>query len=142
MTSLTVTNIVGSIISDDFSTTKESDNVHIYYIYVRQALVTFLDAVKDGLSIAACVSRVQDQVLQKVFHFDFVISYSECFSCTRPSHSKGCGMCSVKQLNKFTIPHISYTRHNRRWCTFFKPAYPFPQRTGKGLLPAKFIQRL
>merc|ERR1712179_474282 len=31
-----------------------------------EALVTFLDAVKDGLSIAACVSRVQDQVLQKV----------------------------------------------------------------------------
>ena len=32
----------------------------------RQALVNFLDAVKDGLSIADCISRVQDQVLQKV----------------------------------------------------------------------------
>jgi len=31
-----------------------------------EALVTFLDAVKDGLSIAACISRVQDQVLHKV----------------------------------------------------------------------------
>ena len=29
------------------------------------------------------------------------------------------------------IPHNS---HNRRWCTFFKPAYLFPQRTRKGLL--------
>ena len=28
--------------------------------------MTFLDAIKDGLSIASCISRVQDQVLHKV----------------------------------------------------------------------------
>lgn len=31
-----------------------------------EALVTFLDSVKDGLSIAACISKVQDTVLPKV----------------------------------------------------------------------------
>jgi len=31
-----------------------------------EALVTFMDAIKDGLSIASCISRVQDQVLHKV----------------------------------------------------------------------------
>ena len=35
----------------------------------------------------------------------------------------------------------SHNRHNRRWCTFFKPAYLFPQRTRNGLLLGKFIQR-
>ena len=42
----------------------------------QQALVTFLDAVKDGLSIAACISRVQDQVLHKV-GWGVIIKYSE-----------------------------------------------------------------
>ena len=25
------------------------------------------------------------------------------------------------------IAHISHNRHNRQWCTFFRPAYFFPQ---------------
>ena len=37
---------------------------------------------------------------------------------------------------------ISHNCHNRRWRTFFKPAYLFPQRTRKGLLLEKFIQRI
>ena len=40
------------------------------------------------------------------------------------------------------IAHISHYRHYRRWCTFFKPAYFFPQKIQKGLLLAKFIQRI
>ena len=32
------------------------------------------------------------------------------------------------------IAHISHNRHNRRWCTFFKLADFFPQRTQKELL--------
>merc|ERR1712208_226385 len=32
--------------------------------------------------------------------------------------------------------------HNLGRCTFFRPAYLFPQRTRKGLLLGKFIQRL
>lgn len=80
----TVTNTIKLILSEAFSPTKGQwpklkETLHII-AYQRvisfispssafhnpQALVTFLDAVKDGLSIAACVSRVQDQVLQKV----------------------------------------------------------------------------
>ena len=33
-----------------------------------------------------------------------------------------------------SIPDICHNRHNRRWCTFFKPVYLFPERTWKGLL--------
>ena len=29
------------------------------------------------------------------------------------------------------IAHVGHYRHYRRWCTFFKPAYFFPQRTRK-----------
>ena len=32
--------------------------------------------------------------------------------------------------------------HNLGWCSFFKPAHLFPQRTRYGLLLGKFIQRL
>ena len=39
-------------------------------------------------------------------------------------------------------PDNSHDRHDRRWCTFFKPAYLFPQRTRNGLLLGKFIQRI
>ena len=39
-------------------------------------------------------------------------------------------------------PDISHYRHYQRWCTFFKTAYFFTQRTRKGLLLAKFIQRI
>ena len=39
-------------------------------------------------------------------------------------------------------PDNSHHRHHRRWCTFFKPAYLFPQRTRNGLLLGKFIQRI
>ena len=41
-----------------------------------------------------------------------------------------------------TIPDICHHRYHQRWCTFFKPAYFFPQRTRMGLLLAKFIQRI
>ena len=41
-----------------------------------------------------------------------------------------------------TIPDICHHRHHQRWCTFFKPAYFFPQRTRMELLLAKFIQRI
>ena len=44
---------------------------------------------------------------------------------------------------KFIVPSIAYTslqRHQRRWCTFFKPVYFFPQETQKGLLWVKFMQ--
>ena len=33
-----------------------------------------------------------------------------------------------------SIAHISLQRHQRRWCTFFKPVYFFPKGTRKGLL--------
>ena len=39
------------------------------------------------------------------------------------------------------IAHFSHNRHNRRWCTFFKLADFFPQRTQKELLWAKFIRK-
>ena len=41
-----------------------------------------------------------------------------------------------------TIPDNCHNPHNLGWCTFFKPAYLFPQRTRKGLLLGKFIQRI
>ena len=37
------------------------------------------------------------------------------------------------------IADISHHCHYRRWCTFFKPTYFFPQRTQKEVLLAKFI---
>merc|ERR1712212_863864 len=40
------------------------------------------------------------------------------------------------------IPHNCHHPHHLGWCTFFKPAYLFPQRTRKGLLLGKFIQRI
>ena len=41
-----------------------------------------------------------------------------------------------------SIPDNCHNPHNLGWCTFFKPAYLFPQRTRKGLLLGKFIQRI
>ena len=41
-----------------------------------------------------------------------------------------------------SIPHNCHHPHHLGWCTFFKPAYLFPQRTRKGLLLGKFIQRI
>ena len=41
-----------------------------------------------------------------------------------------------------TIPHISLNRHNRRWCTFFQPAYLFPQKTGKGLFKKVYSENI
>ena len=42
--------------------------------------------------------------------FDSVIFHSESFSCPRPSCSEGCGMCSVKQLHKFTLNQVPNER--------------------------------
>ena len=44
--------------------------------------------------------------------------------------------------SRIAIPHNCHNRPNRRWCTFFKSAYLFPQRTRNGLLSGKFIQRI
>ena len=44
--------------------------------------------------------------------------------------------------SRIAIPHNCHNRPNRRWCTFFKSAYLFPQRTWNGLLLGKFIQRI
>ena len=77
---------------------------------------------------------------QCVLHRFTPLHHSACSSFhTFPSRFPNCVFLSYLSL---IIPHISHNRHNRRWCTFFKPAYLFPQRTGKGLLSAKFIQRL
>ena len=38
--------------------------------------------------------------------------------------------------------HISHNRHNRRWCTFFQPAYLFPQKTGKGLFKKVYSENI
>ena len=40
----------------------------------------------------------------------------------------------TKRRLMMIILDISQLRHPRRWCTFFKPAYFFPQGTRKGLL--------
>ena len=47
-----------------------------------------------------------------------------CYSQTEPFHI----------IYVTSIAHISQLRHPRRWCTFFKPVYFFPQGTRKGLL--------
>ena len=49
---------------------------------------------------------------------------------------------SIQLSWKRYTPDNCHNRHNRRWCTFFKPAYLFPQRTQNGLLLRKFIQRV
>merc|ERR1712055_1170248 len=40
------------------------------------------------------------------------------------------------------IPDNCHNPHHLGWCTFFKPAYLFPQRTRKGLLLGKLTQRI
>ena len=37
------------------------------------------------------------------------------------------------------IPDICHNLHNRRWCTYFKPVYLFPQRTQKA--PTKKLSK-
>ena len=48
---------------------------------------------------------------------------------------------ALKLFHSSLIALISHNRHNRRWCTFFKLADFFPQRTQKKLLWAKFIRK-
>ena len=57
-----------------------------------------------------------------------------------PSGSLYVTMCNDNV--RVLTPDNSHDRHDRRWCTFFKPAYLFPQRTRNGLLLGKFIQRI
>ena len=61
---------------------------------------------------------------------------------TSPEAVKVSRLTSQTNELQWTIAHISHYRHYLRWCTFFKPAYFFPQRTRKGMLLAKFIQRI
>ena len=44
---------------------------------------------------------------------------------------QGCYHCDIN-LKSTCTAHISHNRHNRRWCTFFKPAYFFPIENAKG----------
>ena len=66
-----------------------------------------------------------------------------------PLYLSDFNVCIFKLFIHYTVrtshvdtPDNSHDRHDRRWCTFFKPAYLFPQRTRNGLLLGKFIQRI
>ena len=49
------------------------------------------------------------------------------------SISRSHKLCNSKKSLHTGIAHICHNRHNRRWCTFFKPADLFPHRTRKVL---------
>ena len=51
-----------------------------------------------------------------------------------------CFLCFESILHHF-IPDICQNRHNRRWCTFFKPADFFPQRRERDCFEQGFSRR-
>ena len=46
-------------------------------------------------------------------------------SGSKPVAGKFRFLSQLLDKHPITIAHISHNRHNRRWCTFFKPAYFF-----------------
>ena len=48
------------------------------------------------------------------------------------------------RTNITSVRYIAYShnRLNRRWCTFFQPAYLFPQKTGKGLFKKVYSENI
>ena len=69
-----------------------------------------------------------------------IVSGTVCYNISHMSigHSATVLLCpkisTGHEKLALTILDISQLRHPRRWCTFFKPVYFFPQGTRKGLL--------